>query len=113
MRNTLVTALASCAESRGRARARRFLLGLSADELLFIAEFVGSCILESSGDIARAALDVQSHQCRMAQGPLVRCDCENKLILLREFLKRSRRPHASAGHRLVPPTVLPSVPPRG
>jgi len=86
-RTTLVLALSACAERTVRARARRFLIGLSADELQFIAEFVGACILESSENPARAAESVQLHQSRMARASLRRCDHENKMILLRENLR--------------------------
>lgn len=64
-------------------------MGLSADELLFIAEFVGACILESSEDTARAAETVQSRQRLHFTDARAQCDCENKLILLREYLTRS------------------------
>jgi hypothetical protein len=88
-RNTLIAALAACAESRVRTRARRFLLGLSADELQFLAEFVGSCILESSEDIARAAEKVEQREYRTAEPGPQRNDREYKLILLREYLRHS------------------------
>ena len=48
-RNTLVTALTACAGDAVRSRAWEFLSALSSDELQFLAEFVGSCILESPG----------------------------------------------------------------
>lgn len=86
-RNTLITALVSCAEPEGQSRARRFLTGLSADELEFIAEFLGSCILESSEDLSRATDCVQAHQGRMARASLRRTDHEIKMILLREYLQ--------------------------
>ena len=41
MRNALVTALTSCADRPTKNKARRFLSGLSFDELQFIAEFLG------------------------------------------------------------------------
>ena len=89
-RSTLVAALSACAEGSTRARARRFLMGLSSDELQFIAEFVGACILESSEDTARVAEAIQ-RRCRRVSGAFVRQrDQENKMILLREFLCRSR-----------------------
>ena len=91
-RNTLVMALSACAETTLRTRARRFLMGLSADELQFIVEFVGACILESSGDLARAAESVQLHQSRLARASLRRCDHENKMILLREYMRLSGGP---------------------
>jgi hypothetical protein len=89
-RSLLVTALSACAESRAKARARRFLLGLSADELEFIAGFVGACILKSAEDTASAAASVE-HECRVRQAVALRSDREHKLILLREYLHCSRR----------------------
>lgn len=81
VRNTLVAALAACADSQLQCKARRFLTGLSSDELQFIAEFLGACILESGGS------------CRIAgyrQGWMgISDDQEHKVILLREFLCRS------------------------
>ena len=50
MRSSLVAALVSCVDRPVKSRARRFLLGLSSDELQFIAGFLGCCILESSED---------------------------------------------------------------
>ena len=48
MRTALVTALVACAHESRRLWARRFLTGLSADEMQFIAEFLGASILEPS-----------------------------------------------------------------
>jgi hypothetical protein len=90
-RQTLITALSACAEGSVRLRARRFLMGLSADELEFIAGFLGACIVESSDDLARAAGTVQFHQSRMARASLRRSDHENKMIVLREYLHQSGR----------------------
>ena len=39
MRSTLVVALVSCVDGEFRNKARRFLAGLSCDELQFIAEY--------------------------------------------------------------------------
>ena len=47
-KQTLVSALCSWVGEHKRRRARRFLQGLSVDELQYIAEFLGSCILEAS-----------------------------------------------------------------
>jgi hypothetical protein len=88
-RNNLVTALVACAGGNVRSRARRFLLGLSADELQFLAEFLGSCILESSDDSNRAAQMVQLYQARFARETCRRSDHEHKMILLREYLDRT------------------------
>jgi len=48
VQKTLVAALVSCADRPLKPKARRFLTGLSFDELQFIAEFLGACILEST-----------------------------------------------------------------
>lgn len=58
-RNTMILALLACTEVSVRTRARRFLSGLSADELQFLAEFMGACILESAGDTVSALAAVQ------------------------------------------------------
>ena len=79
MRDALVAALAACANSRpSRWRTRRFLTGLSSDELQFIAECLGSRILNSSG----CCLHPQSARPRSR-------DEDHKMILLVEFLGRS------------------------
>ena len=58
MRNSLVAALVACADRPLKSEARRFLAGLSSDELQFVAEFLGSCVLESQvrGERTRAEL---------------------------------------------------------
>lgn len=91
-RKTLVEALIACTGG-DRLRARRFLLGLSSDELQFIAEFFGSCILECSEDPSRVTGAVQAHH---AAAPDRRSDHEHKIILLREFLYVSGRPSPGA-----------------
>ncbi len=48
MRNALVAALISCADDPSKREARRFLPGLSSDELQFIPEFAGARTLESA-----------------------------------------------------------------
>lgn len=97
----LVRALCSCVTDRKRERARRFLQGLSADELQYIAEFLGSCILEpghvracTRGELAediarfercrRAAAEKRG--CRRAPTSLP--DEDHKMILLLEYLCR-------------------------
>ena len=91
MRETLVTALVSCANSSLKSRSRRFLAGLSRDELQFIAEFLGCCVLESArrsvcsrAQLAEAVSDFQSAR----RGLRGRCseDQEHKMILLLEYL---------------------------
>jgi hypothetical protein len=101
----LVIALSECVGHRKRRVARRFLQGLSADELRYIAEFLGSCILETPGrgECSRGQLaDGIAHfeRCRRAALPAatphpnaVPLECsqnhEHKMILLLEYLCRS------------------------
>jgi hypothetical protein len=92
VRRTLVTALLSCAERSVKPEARNFLLGLSRDELEFIAGYFGSCILESSGacnasrpQVADLLAELQPrHNCSQ----LRMADREHKMILLLEYLGR-------------------------
>ena len=88
MRNTLVAALVACADRPMKFRARRFLLGLSSDELQFIAEYFGACILASGdgsacGDTELAGRIIQFQRYAEARKA---ADRELKLILLREYL---------------------------
>jgi hypothetical protein len=96
-RNTMILALLACTETSVRTRARRFLSGLSADELQFLAEFMGACILESSGDTVSALAAVQWQHSQGAEPDLLRHDREHKMLVLREFLDRSRYPLAFSG----------------
>ena len=91
MRETLVAALVSCANSSLKSRARRFLAGLSRDEMQFIAEFLGCCILEavrrpaySRAQLAQAICDFQG--ARRGLCGLRAEDQEHKMILLLEYL---------------------------
>jgi hypothetical protein len=88
-RNTLITALTACVEFPVRSQARRFLLGLSADELEFIAGFLGACILRTAEDTASTSRSL--HPDRSGGR-----DHEHKMILLREFLHCSRRQRPAA-----------------
>jgi hypothetical protein len=98
----LIRALCSCAGDRRRGKARRFLQGLSADELNYIAEFLGSCILESNHRLGstrgQLAEDVaRFERCRREAAP-ERNGCrrpstslqdnDHKMILLLEYLSR-------------------------
>jgi len=92
VRTRLVAALAACAETAARARVRRFLAGLSADELEFIAGFLGSCILESSQRCGCSRWKIAG---RVAGIEQERAGCGNrladrdhKMILLLEYLYR-------------------------
>jgi hypothetical protein len=93
LRRTLVSALADCAESSVRSRARRFLTGLSADELQFIADFVGACILESGGpQNAKSQVAVRLAQFQTARLACCRsfpADQDHKMLVLFEYLCRS------------------------
>jgi hypothetical protein len=71
-----------------RDQALRFLQGLSADELQYIAEFLGSCILESDsrppctrGQLAEGITEFERR--RRAAPPQ---DVDHKMILLLEYL---------------------------
>jgi hypothetical protein len=94
VRATLVAALISCAEEPLQCKARRFLLGLSCDELQFLAEFLGSSILECSAKrpcsraqlAARIAEFQRERACFAAEQS---ADRDHKMILLLEFLCRS------------------------
>ncbi len=80
LRSTLMSALAARAERSARAQTRRFLRGLSADELQFIAAFLGSCILESAPVAEGLARFQRERQgCRSE-------DRELKMIVLQEYL---------------------------
>jgi len=75
------------------------LQGLSRDELQYIAEFLGACVLESLGRSAlsrRELADGIAHfeQVRRAS-PDSGSDQEHKMILLLEYLCRSRLTHCS------------------
>jgi hypothetical protein len=93
VRASLVAALVSCADTPRKPRARRFLSGLSSDELQFIAEFLGACLLESAKDrcVSRAEVAERISRYREACGnlDLRQEDLEHKMILLLEFLCRS------------------------
>ena len=107
MRNALVAGIVSCADRSLKPKARRFLVGLSFDELQFIAEFLGACILEpaekgrySRAELAERIIQFQRARLRCSQG----CseDQGHKMILLLEYLCQSGSPRISlamrAGH---------------
>jgi hypothetical protein len=79
-RQDLVAALIACTEAPFRARARRFASGLSADELQFIAEYLGSCILEAAtGPCSPCTLAAR----------LPAADRDHKVLLVFEYLCRT------------------------
>jgi hypothetical protein len=80
-----------------KAKARRFLRGLSSDELQFIAEFLGARILEAPESSARDRADLarqigRFQQARTCAAQARLADQEHKMILLLEFLCRSGAP---------------------
>lgn len=90
MKASLVSALSSCVSDPQRRRARRFLQGLSADELQYIAEFLGSCILESPRrcNCTRWQLAEGIAEFERARGASCSPDEDHKMILLLEYLCR-------------------------
>jgi hypothetical protein len=103
LRTALISAITEFAERRFQRKARKFLLGLSTDELQYIAEFLGACILESAG---RSAFSRRELAESIAQFEHVRRasarrpgDREHKMILLLEYLCHSRIAHASLAVR--------------
>ena len=100
MRSALVSALVDCADGPSRMKVRRFLQGLSADELQFIAAFWGACVLESDGPscdkqtvLAHRISQIESHSIPSYDG-------DHKLILLREYLGRAVHSAGSVGTQL-------------
>lgn len=95
MRQTLVSALVACAESPLQSAVQRFLLGLSFDELQFIADYRGTCILEScEANPAGAARRIAGFERHATCGSPE--DRDHKMILLREYLRRCGVPSESA-----------------
>ena len=102
MRNSLVSALVSCADSSYRLQARRFVQGLSADELQFIAGFLGACVLDSAAGNGLSRAQWAERITRYQQSLHGCCspDRDHKMILLLEYLchtgdARSHLPAAS------------------
>jgi hypothetical protein len=94
VRDSLVAALVACADQPLKSEARRFLAGLSSDELQFIAEFLGSCVLESQVRCARNRAELaERSRVFNRRGRTGRAgastDQEHKMILLLEYLCRS------------------------
>jgi len=100
---TLVKALATVAPLDRRGRARRFLQGLSTDELRYIASYVGACLIECAlqpqpATRCQLAREIEEYECcRMTQAGLpsdfakaagaeLLADVEHKMILLLEYL---------------------------
>ncbi|MFB3827346.1 MAG: hypothetical protein ACE15B_11285 [Bryobacteraceae bacterium] len=96
MKAALVTALAACASERQRAKARRFLQGLSCDELQYIADYFGACILEEDPATLR-------RYCGASVSPGAHLnDREHKIVLLMEYLGRCVAPQYAAARAMRP-----------
>ena len=99
MRAALTSAIASCAAQRFQRSARQFLAGLSTDELEYIADYLGACVLESFGGAALSRRELADGIARFesVHAPLGAPipDHEHKMILLLEYLCRSRLMHCS------------------
>jgi hypothetical protein len=103
-----VNALSAWASDESRRRTRRFLEGLSRDELQYIAEFLGSCIIDcgllESCKRGQLAEDIaRFEQCRCRGKSIGRGrDQDHKMILLLEYLCRFHHRQLSlvrrAGH---------------
>ena len=88
MRDSLVAAIVACADRTLKSEALRFLSGLSSDELQFIAEFLGACVLESEVRCAcnRAELAERIARFQRARAQRWSSDQAHKMILLLEYL---------------------------
>jgi hypothetical protein len=89
MKTTLVKALCSVVPCEQKRKARQFLLGLATDELQYIAEFFGSCVIESEKPYGwtRTQLGQTIQRFDHCQKHTV-SDRQHKMILLLEFLYR-------------------------
>ena len=92
MQCDFVAALVSCAEGPLQPSVHRFLMGLSCDELEFLAAFMGASILEaaegcacSRAQLAERIAALQRNRSAARPTP----DQDHKMILLLEFLCRS------------------------
>ncbi|MGA2736462.1 MAG: hypothetical protein ABSG65_03315 [Bryobacteraceae bacterium] len=104
MKRALISAITVCAERRFQKKARKFLHGLSTDELQYIAEFLGACVLESLGrsaatrrELADGIAQFEQFRPARAENP---SDQQHKMILLLEYLCRSRTYSAVLSSRI-------------
>jgi hypothetical protein len=97
LRAALISAITAFAHERLQKKARWFLHGLSNDELQYIAEFLGACVLESAGHETcsrRQLADGIAHFDRFRSAPCGgRDDSEHKMIVLLEYLCRCQLTH--------------------
>jgi hypothetical protein len=101
VRRALVAALVSCADGSLRPKTRRFLAGLSCDELQFLADFVGASIVECACRYPRRRSQLslgigEFQKARRARCNAASADQDHKVILLREFLSVSGQQAAAA-----------------
>ena len=87
VRKSLVAALVECAEQSLKLDARRFLDGLTADELQFIADYMGFCILESHLPTTPSRDELARSIGKFQEACPTR-DADRKSILLMEYLQR-------------------------
>ncbi len=103
MRTALISAITACAEQRLQRKARQFLLGLSRDELQYIAEFLGACVLESPNHTVLSRRELAegiAHFEQIRHSPAqTNRDQEHKMILLLEYLCRNGVTHCSLAVR--------------
>lgn len=93
-RVSLVRALSTVAVGERRRTARRFLQGLSTEELRYIASYLGACLLESAlhsraSTRHQIAGDILQYECCRQGAPLALeagGGCEHNMILLLEYL---------------------------
>jgi len=89
MKTLLVRSLCSMVPFEQSRKARQFLLGLSIDELQYLAEFFGSCVLESEKPSRWTRAQLGQNIQRFGRGQKRSgSDRQHKMILLHEFLCR-------------------------
>jgi len=103
VQTALFTALVASADESRRLWARRFLTGLSADEMQFIADFLGASILDPTAAPrfpSRAELARSIERFTLSDSPhSPSADEEHKMILLLEYLSRCTLPHIAEAAR--------------
>ena len=94
-RASLVKALSAVALTDRRRKARRFLEGLSTNELRYIASYLGACVLESGlhadpESRSQVLWQIAQHECSRTDGCACAGSAEHQMILLVEYLKSCR-----------------------
>lgn len=104
VKTVLVNALSAGATGRRQGKARRFLEGLSADELQYIAGCVGAFVLEhaAGGEDARWQIVTRLAEMERRRRPWLAGealeDLDHKAILVLEYLGRCGRSRPSLVH---------------